>query len=315
MRKNVLHERRGVSLMEILIAIFVIMIGLLGLTSLIPVGAVSIGEMTVADRTGSCGRAALRDVKVRRMLDPMLWMPPPGDMDTPNPELMPFAIDPLGVAKGMAGNLGTIERRTLAYPGTANPFTIEYARSVFQSSDDLVFTIPSNTDERAFPRWDTGQTSGPPMPKGDFSWFVTVCPADGESAVPIKHKTQYLVSVVVCHKRVFLPEKEASVPATFLGTGPNAGLSGGSIQLALPEGDAAPRLKEGNWILLTSDRQCKWYRVVTIGSGPVEYISLKGPDWDTVESANPTAVVIDGVVGVYTKPIELDLDPKWHLHQ
>ena len=58
------------SLLEVLAAIGVLSIGLLGLAALLPIGRYTIGEATKADRAGQCGRAALRDVIVRRMLDP-----------------------------------------------------------------------------------------------------------------------------------------------------------------------------------------------------------------------------------------------------
>ena len=63
-------HRRGVSLLEVLAAIGVLSIGLLGLAALLPIGRYTIAEATKADRAGHCGRAALRNVVVRRMLDP-----------------------------------------------------------------------------------------------------------------------------------------------------------------------------------------------------------------------------------------------------
>ena len=55
--------------MEVLISIFVLSMGLLGLAALLPVGSYTILETIKADRAGDCGRAALRDLKARRMLD------------------------------------------------------------------------------------------------------------------------------------------------------------------------------------------------------------------------------------------------------
>lgn len=66
--------RRGVSLMEVLISIFVLSVGLLGIAALIPLGRFTIVEASKADRSGACGRAAIRDVKVRRLLDRTTWV-------------------------------------------------------------------------------------------------------------------------------------------------------------------------------------------------------------------------------------------------
>ena len=50
--------RRGISLMEVLISIFVLSIGMLGVAALIPVGRFSIVETSKADRGAACGQAA-----------------------------------------------------------------------------------------------------------------------------------------------------------------------------------------------------------------------------------------------------------------
>jgi hypothetical protein len=69
------HTRRGISLMEVLIATFVATVGLLSLASLIPVGKYQIIEGAKNDRGGTVGRAAIREVKVRDMLNPQMWLP------------------------------------------------------------------------------------------------------------------------------------------------------------------------------------------------------------------------------------------------
>ncbi len=63
------RNRGGVSLMEVLISIFVLSIGLMGVAALIPVGRFSLVETGKADRSAACGRAALREIKVRKMLE------------------------------------------------------------------------------------------------------------------------------------------------------------------------------------------------------------------------------------------------------
>jgi hypothetical protein len=69
-----LRARRGVSLLEVLISIFVLAVGLLGVLAIIPLGQMTIAESVKADRAGACGRAAMRDIKVRRMLDFRSWI-------------------------------------------------------------------------------------------------------------------------------------------------------------------------------------------------------------------------------------------------
>lgn len=120
----VLGPRAGVSLLEVLISIFVIMVGLLGIAAVIPVGRYTMVEIAKADRSGACGRAATRDVKVRAMVDPYQWLQPsyaafPNLSFTPvcvkgTSDYLPygesFAIDPLFIA-----------RSQLTYPASTPP--------------------------------------------------------------------------------------------------------------------------------------------------------------------------------------------------
>jgi Prokaryotic N-terminal methylation motif len=141
------HSRRGISLMEVLISIFVLSIGLLGVAALIPLGQLALWETAKADRCGACGRAALREIQVSRLLDFRYWYwtgnyqnptiaghywgfyyPPcnianaisddfshvaAGYNDPngypPNLDAMPFVIDPLGRAKGLPEVFGKIQ--------------------------------------------------------------------------------------------------------------------------------------------------------------------------------------------------------------
>lgn len=73
-RSRFASTRRGVSLLEVLISMFVMMVGLLGVASLLPVGQHSLAESAKADRAGTCGRAGLREVRARGILDPMTWV-------------------------------------------------------------------------------------------------------------------------------------------------------------------------------------------------------------------------------------------------
>jgi hypothetical protein len=71
--------RRGVSLLEVLISIFVLSLGLLGVAAVIPVGRHMIREAAKSDRASACGHAVLNDIKVRGMLRPGSWRAPTGD--------------------------------------------------------------------------------------------------------------------------------------------------------------------------------------------------------------------------------------------
>lgn len=146
------RPRQGVSLMEVLIAIFVIAFGLLGIAAIIPVGRVTVNETAKSDRCGAAGRAALREVRTRRMLDPFPsltgepqgWVNPQGftiGALAAAEQFRGFCIDPL-----LLTHLGPADRRgiPIGFPNgnmskpnsdkTAENVSIFPSRSVLQAS-------------------------------------------------------------------------------------------------------------------------------------------------------------------------------------
>ncbi len=91
----------GVSLMEVLISIGIMLFGLLGVAALLPVGRFEMVQALRADRAASVGRSALREIKVRRMQYPAkwFWYVDSGTVRYPN-AYFPVAVDPLGRLQG-----------------------------------------------------------------------------------------------------------------------------------------------------------------------------------------------------------------------
>ncbi|MHC4181278.1 MAG: type IV pilus modification PilV family protein, partial [Planctomycetota bacterium] len=163
--------RRGLSLLEVLISMFVLTVGLLGVAALIPMGRFAIVEAGKADRSGACGHAAMHEIKVRGMLDYNNWNNAPADAD------LPFAIDPLGVANDLTGPLGPIARITLLSPTTGVAMGQPEADAIFGWHDKLLFDLPDDADRR--PRRMVTDSSGQvgPFPSVSSDPVALVPPA------------------------------------------------------------------------------------------------------------------------------------------
>jgi len=275
-------SRNGLSLLEVLISIFVISIGLMSLAMLIPAGTMAINEANKSDRSGACGRSAMRQIKIAGMLDPNYWVGNPGNG--------PFAIDPLGKFKGMSGPLGGLPRL-----GLSSVTSFDVAEDIFFWQDDLTVVFPKDRSLRSYVGLD--KKTGKAASKGHYSWFMTVMPSPAEASLPPDLKCTFSVSVVVCHGRVF-EGGEHALSAQFLGRG----IGGGTIQL----GGAPVKIRTNQWIMLYDDTQCKWYRVVSAGAipGVAQTLSLVGPDWLGESSAQ--ALIVQDVIGVYSTTVETD---------
>ncbi len=67
-------SRSGISLLEVLIAMFILSVGLLGLAALLPVGQSDIVAAGKSDRSSAAGRLAMRDVRARGITCVDNWM-------------------------------------------------------------------------------------------------------------------------------------------------------------------------------------------------------------------------------------------------
>lgn len=141
-------RRIGLTLLETLIAIFVVTVGLLGLATLIPVGRWQMEEATRIDRGAATGRAAFRDLSARGHLNMSKWAyasvvagkPTPvlnssGGFNSPSgasgnmlvPPDAPVVFDPLMIANNL-NNLNVVQSFPYELPGT-NQSAIEWSNA------------------------------------------------------------------------------------------------------------------------------------------------------------------------------------------
>ncbi|MBC7337359.1 MAG: prepilin-type N-terminal cleavage/methylation domain-containing protein, partial [Clostridia bacterium] len=67
-------KRGGFSLLEVLIAMFILTVGMLGIAAVVVIGNMSAMRALIADRTATVGRNALSEVRVREWLEPVRWL-------------------------------------------------------------------------------------------------------------------------------------------------------------------------------------------------------------------------------------------------
>ena len=337
---NIQHSpRRGVSLMEVLISTFVLSIGLMSIAALIPVGRYTIAETSKSDYAAACGRAAMRDIKIQRMLDYRVWNPQPSDPS--QPALGPFVLDPIGRAHGMSNMVGSwLPRVTLIYAGNGatNQQAQELANHYFAWHDDLAFAIPKDATLRPTGYFDhyngnTGALTGNdqnatpnslldrPTNNGWYSWLATVVPAQTEAAAAVTLKRTFCVSVAVCFQRSFntdasagpLGEQIVQVDSSVLPAPGTIAMGGGALKLT-----GKVYCRPNDWILMVNNppsgelQQCHWYRVVsaqpnTEGEAGTDTLMVEGPDW-VVTSGTTQVIVVRSVIGVYSTTMQLDTD-------
>jgi type II secretory pathway pseudopilin PulG len=322
--------RRAISLLEVLISMFIIAIGMLGVAALIGAGTSALNDTAKADRSAACGRAAMREVKVRKMLNPVYsvagwsgvdsqgnvisvpeiptrpyWYA--SDMATVVPSMDgAFVFDPLlivqrhieGVDPALfatfpASDPDGLPRLTLDIfePGFSPLNNLGLAEKMYEK----VFLW---TDDKIFDRPDDEdkRPNGPGVPQLRYSWMLTAVPKVGST---------YAVSVIVFYRRDMESERVAAI--SFQG----GGYGGGDVLLQAPSGVANPEeyleVKPGTWIMvytITPNAIAYWYRVVSADNvdGDTRRLTIAGPDW---HHGPASAVLLNSVIAVYNKTISV----------
>jgi Tfp pilus assembly protein PilV len=86
------NQRRGITILEVLISIGILSVGLASVLALLPAGGSQARKAMVEDRRTALGENALADFEARGFLNPVNW----SGSSSP-----PVMIDPLGKAYGV----------------------------------------------------------------------------------------------------------------------------------------------------------------------------------------------------------------------
>lgn len=253
-------SRFGMTLIEIMAAILVLSIGLVGVLSAIPFGGLRMSQMQEADNSSALGRNASRTMKANGWANPANWWYENGFtngnsvMPNGNLNLMfPFFIDPISKTRnapeffatkpsGGFDSFFTLVKPLQSYrvPGVGRP-AIDAAQidRAFYLQDDIVYGYSNDEDETVYrPQIETtdsllGETDATAPFSGRYTWLATVSPKNASGDFYDCPKDALAAAdydVVVFENRV--PGDEKAFAARLEGSG----YQGGAVTLDLTSG-------------------------------------------------------------------------------
>ncbi|MDR1957574.1 MAG: hypothetical protein LBQ54_00755, partial [Planctomycetaceae bacterium] len=206
------HHRAGLSLIEILASVFILLIGILGVLSAVTLGGFQIRRVKIADQSAACGRAALAQI---RMSD---WQKEENIVDSTLADIVnytnPYIVDPLGYFNlgtgsfdGSRSTLGTLDRFTLKtikntilyYRSQDSNLTFDQCyRSIafrdFYWSDEIRFNVLDQQRTEIQMRDAEVSEQGGKVPAADenFSWMFMVTPQNDNNLCEVSAIVFYL---------------------------------------------------------------------------------------------------------------------------
>jgi hypothetical protein len=331
--------RRGITLLEILVSIFILVVGLLGTAALIPIGNSEATKGQIAHRGAEVGVRAYHEFRVRRMNDPRNWIsggqactqPTGGGSGGGNHALKEsfrnkaICIDAWAAAVGAQSfpynTTGGLPMLIVSLRST--PFASDeavssgggmeapFAREIFSSRDTLLFERPDDTLKP--PQQKMDNTRSRRFSETVYTWLATLIPQESDPET-------YLASFAVFARnhpiRDQVPVRDEMVTtAQWMG--------GTDFRISAPQGPDRKRMREmlrvGRWLLLSGQsQQYKWYRVTAIegqldDEGGMRQVTLEGPDWSQSWGTSPMVAMYGGggVVAVYERTVQLEWDTLW----
>ncbi len=253
--------RFGMTLIEIMAAILVLSIGLVGVISAIPFGGLRLSQMQEADNSSALGRNAARTMKANGWANPANWWFEAGFTNENSVKAngnlnltFPFFVDPISKSvsppeffattpNGGFDSFFTRVAPTVSHP-TFNRMAIQprHIERAFYLQDDIIYGYASDEDETFYrPRVETtdgllGDVGSPNATQpfsGRYTWLATVSPKNASGDFYDCPKDALAAAdydVVVFENRV--PGDEKAFAALLEGSG----YQGGAVTLDLTGG-------------------------------------------------------------------------------
>jgi hypothetical protein len=317
-------RRPGLSLAEVLVALFIMAIGTIALLTLFPVGAVKMGEAFKDDRTYQAadqGNAYMRTVWNANVVSSPTVIEqfevaldnPGGGLPALTPAMgepsYPVVVDPIGfnsrtdASQSLLGDGGstTVPRRSIKQVQDAGANALNLAKRTCTLLDGMTYTpdgVPGNSPTSLVDR------------DVRYNWLWVIQRPNSSD------RTKAAATVVVFDKRVagyVAPNSEEVFAPSYA--------QPGETRLSFAAG-TRPKVRAGGWIMdatiapTLGVRNARFYRVVSVtddGSGGTD-IELQTPLEDTYNLANTPPVIAPadrrivvpaGVAEVFVMPTPL----------
>jgi hypothetical protein len=314
--------RRGTSLLEVMFAMGVSVIGLLGVAAMIPVAAHRMGRGIQADQVAAYGRAVVSEFEVRGMARRDMFALHNGSgFDPAATTVGAFCFDPQIVAESGTALFPALPSAPAQIPRVTSRMFVppigpgdadarrELVDSFFRFHDDLVFDRPLDRTLPPLQLFDSRPVPvfGEPVKRqynGRYTWMATLSPNSILSS-----NGYYTLSVVVFDGRDLNPDNEIVLPVQV-----EFGEGGGEIQISPPLNPGVDftdlGLRPDRWIMLftrnSAPAQVRWYRIASVDTlidGGVRHGYLRGAD---LLPGQYEAVFHRNVVGVFEKTVRLE---------
>jgi hypothetical protein len=281
----------GITIIEVLFSIGIIVTGLLGVAGLIMIAGAQMAQGLEADAMSNAGLNAIAEFDTRKMRRPdnLLWPTSPttftsvlsnnlyGPGNEPSPS---FCIDPFFIAQQVvdgnantyefnlfpgiqaAANLVQMRRVTLknpAFPIQNFPLSLLQSREIFVAKDDLSISKPPSATELPQQTWITTPAGNyvKRLNTAETSWMATLTPNRNLNMAVnrLEPTDQYLLSIVIFNNRFINYTDANAAPEKERQlniTFLNRGFGGGEVQLEHTD-PTKLELKHGDWIMLSAD--------------------------------------------------------------
>ncbi|MGC4003938.1 MAG: prepilin-type N-terminal cleavage/methylation domain-containing protein [Pirellulales bacterium] len=338
------RRRSGISLIEVLMSIFILAVGLLGIASLLPLGQRQIEEAEQHDRAAIIGQNAFRTFRTRGYSNYQWWCSPSGTSVAQNtsPFAQPVLTTPIIIDPLLASNTALTATANVPHSGTLlKRFTVKQtpgnsggaainaaaAEAVFVARDDLILTQGNTPEDSSSLKLDNNARRDF---EGRYSWMAMISPANPGTTTPglpvgtPHYEMPCELSIIVFNRRPYLGNgtnvlndeetiggmsipRERVVDADLSAGG---GIGGGDAVLSGGTNAYHLMVRPGEYLLLvsTNGRNARWYKILS-----AEDYNPASDTQRTITLAGPDwtygaakAIIFDGATAVYTKSIKLE---------